>query len=240
MKTIAPYTPLQYIVGKTEFCGLDFAVNEDVLIPRPETELLVGEALDLICGSRLTGHGPRATGHGLRVLDLCTGSGNIAISIAHKLEEVRKNERLTNKGLNCTIFASDISEKALIVAKMNAMQNGVSGRINFLQSDIFENIDRVFDLIVSNPPYIRSTDPHLDSLVCEPSEALVAGPDGLDALRVVIGGAPEHLVPGGWLLVEHGYDQGAAVRALFARAGLAEIETVRDGTGHERVTLGKR
>jgi release factor glutamine methyltransferase len=204
--------PVAYVTGRREFWNLELDVSPAVLIPRPETELLVELAIE-----RLP---PRA-----RVLDLGTGSAAIALALKRERDD-------------CAVIATDASEPALVVARGNAAKHAVD--IDLRLGSWYSAVSETFDLIVSNPPYIRSTDPHLDSLVCEPRRALVAGPDGLDALRVVIGDAPEHLVPGGWLLVEHGYDQGAAVRALFARGGFTEIETVRDGAGHERVTLGKR
>ena len=135
MKTMEPFTPIQYIVGETEFCGLDFAVNEDVLIPRPETELLVESALAVA----------RAREPGARVIDLCTGSGCVAVSIAHSL---------TKNAIDCRIVASDISEKALDVAKSNADAHSVIDKIEFICSDLFCNINDKFDIIVSNPPYI--------------------------------------------------------------------------------------
>lgn len=205
-------TPVAYVTGRREFWKLEFDVSPAVLIPRPETELLVELALE-----RLP---PRA-----RVLDLGTGSAAIALALKHERGD-------------CVVVATDFSESALAIARRNAAKHAIDVELRL--GSWYSVARETFDLIVSNPPYIRSADPHLDSLVSEPQMALVAGSDGLNALRTVIGDAPEHLVPGGWLLVEHGYDQGAAVRELFARGGFAAIETVRDGAGHERVTLGKR
>jgi release factor glutamine methyltransferase len=204
--------PVAYVTGRRGFWNLDLEVSPAVLIPRPETELVVELALDRLPS--------RA-----RVLDLGTGSAAIALALKHERGD-------------CAIVATDISNIALMVARSNARKHTID--IELRLGSWYSVVSETYDMIVSNPPYIRSDDPHLDSLVSEPPVALVAGPDGLDALRIVIDGAPEHLVPGGWLIVEHGYDQGAAVRALFARAGLTTIETIRDGAGHERVTLGKR
>ena len=205
-------TPVAYVTGRREFWDLELDVSPAVLIPRPETELLVELALE-----RLP---PRA-----RILDLGTGSAAIALALKHERGD-------------CAVVATDASEPALVAARHNAAKHAVD--IELRLGSWYRVAGERFDVIVSNPPYIRSEDPHLDSLVSEPLIALEAGPDGLDALRVIVGGAPEHLVDGGWLLVEHGYDQGTAVRALFACAGFAAIETVRDGAAHERVTLGKR
>ncbi len=158
MRPIAPHTPIQYIVGKTEFCGIDFAVDERVLIPRPETELLVEKVIELagVCG------------RDLRILDLCTGSGNIAITLTKALT-------------NCRIVASDISEDALDVARSNAAKNGVSGRVEFVRSDLFTDVAGSFDIIASNPPYIaRAEFGSLQKEVLrEPRIALDGGDDGL-------------------------------------------------------------
>ncbi len=202
-------TPVAYIVGRRAFWSLDLDVTRAVLIPRPETELLVELALE-----RLP---PRA-----RVVDLGTGCGAIALAIKHERRD-------------CTMVATDVSPAALEIARGNATRHGTN--IELCLGDWYTAVNGTFDLIVSNPPYIRSDDPHLEALVSEPHLALAAGSDGLDALRCVIGGAPQYLTPGGWLLVEHGYDQGDQVRTLFTRAGFRTPRTVRDGAGHERVTL---
>jgi len=233
MKTVEPFTPIQYVMGKTEFCGLDFVVNEDVLIPRPETELLVEAVLGLIEGSR-------GKGQGARVLDLCTGSGNIAISLAHKLEQVRKNEALTNSVLNCKIIASDVSEKALEVAKKNAQDHGLSGHIEFLASDLFDNIDGLFDIIVSNPPYVaRHEFPELQNEVLkEPRIALDGGDDGLDLYRRIFSEASKHLNSPGCIVTEIGFGQAAFVKEIIGRvSGMRVVEVIKDFNDIDRVIV---
>jgi release factor glutamine methyltransferase len=207
--------PIAYIVGQREFFGLPFEVNEAVLIPRPDTELLVELTLD-----RLPLQG--------RVLDMGTGSGAIAVSLAH----TRKDADVT---------ALDVSPDALAVAQRNAANNGA--RVTFLQSDWYAALANAtpFDVIASNPPYIASGDRHLSEgdLRYEPVGALTDHADGLSALRIIIAGAPQHLKPQGWLLMEHGYDQSAAVRALLEEAGYDEVQSWRDLAGIERVTGGR-
>jgi release factor glutamine methyltransferase len=207
--------PIAYIVGQREFFGLPFEVNEAVLIPRPDTELLVELTLD-----RLPAQG--------RVLDMGTGSGAIAVSLAH----TRKDADVT---------ALDVSPEALAVAQRNATINGA--RVTFLQSDWYAALQGAapFDVIASNPPYIASGDLHLSEgdLRYEPVGALTDHADGLSALRIIIAGAPQHLKPQGWLLMEHGYDQSAAVRALLTEAGYAEVQSWQDLAGIERVTGGR-
>jgi len=205
-------TPVAYIVGSREFWSLELDVSPAVLIPRQETELLVELAL-----TRL----PQRA----RVLDIGTGSGAIALAIKQQRSD-------------CLVTATDISEPALSMARRNAAKHRID--IELRTGNWYEAVVGSFEVIVSNPPYVRSDDPHLDSLVSEPALALIADIDGLGALRVVVGGAPDHLSPGGSLLVEHGYDQGNDVRRLFKDAGFVDIETTRDGAGLERVTLGKR
>lgn len=205
-------TPVAYLTGRRAFWNLELDVSPAVLIPRPETELLVELVLE-----RLPPHA--------RILDLGTGSGAIGLALKHERAD-------------CAVLATDVSEAALAVARHNAAKHGIDVELRL--GNWYAAATETFDVIVSNPPYVRSTDPHLDALVSEPNIALASGPDGLEALRTIIGGAVGHLAPGGWLLAEHGYDQGAAVRELFARADFVAIETVRDGAGHERVTLGKR
>lgn len=206
--------PIAYLVGEREFYGLPFSVTPDVLIPRPDTELLVELALDILPSDG-------------SVLDLGTGSGAIAIALAH----CRKDARVT---------AVDASSAALAVARRNAEQHEV--HIRLLQSDWYSALcEAKFDLIVANPPYIAALDMHLTQgdLRFEPIDALTDHADGLSALRAIAGGASHHLAPGGWLLMEHGYDQAASVRALLAEHGFTAVQSWRDLADIERVTGGQ-
>ena len=210
--------PVAYLTGSREFYSREFVVTPDVLIPRPETELLVDLALE-----RLPSDADAS------VLDLGTGTGCIGITIA--LEHPRTD-----------VLAVDASEAALDVARDNMQRLGAE-RIRFIRGLWFDVVGgERYDLIVSNPPYVADEDPHLaqGDVRFEPSLALTSGPDGLDALRLIVGGAPGHLLAGGWLLVEHGYDQGAVCRSLFQSAGLAKVATWPDLAGTERVTGGCR
>jgi release factor glutamine methyltransferase len=206
--------PMAYLVGQREFYGLPFLVNPAVLIPRPDTELLVDLALE-----RLPQRGS--------VLDMGTGSGAIAIALAHTRPDAK-------------VTALDVSVAALAVARHNADLNGVS--LNLLASNWYDALgDQTFDLIVANPPYIASGDIHLSQgdLRFEPIAALTDHLDGLSALRRIVQGAPQHLVPHGWLLMEHGHDQAAAVRALLNDAGHAEVQSWQDLAGIARVSGGR-
>jgi release factor glutamine methyltransferase len=207
--------PIAYLVGTREFYGLPFKVTPDVLIPRPDTELLVELALE------------RCPPRG-RVLDLGTGSGAIAVSIAHTRPDAQ-------------VTAVDVSHGALAVAHDNAQAH--APRLRLLHSDWYAALgSEVFDLIVSNPPYIPAGDPHLSQgdLRHEPVGALTDHADGLSALRRIAAEAPMHLVESGWLLMEHGYDQAAQVRALLAQTGWQQVQSWRDLAGIERVTGGVR
>jgi release factor glutamine methyltransferase len=208
--------PIAYLTGEREFHSLAFTVTPAVLIPRPETELLVDAALE-----RVPAHAP------FRVLDLGTGSGCVAVAIA----KLRPRAQVT---------ATDVSRAALAVARENAARHGSS--IEFIESDWLNALaGRRFDLIVSNPPYVAERDPHLaqgDSRF-EPRVALVAGADGLSCIRLIIVQARAHLEPGGGLYFEHGYDQAARCRALLAQAGYFEVATPRDLAGIERVSGGR-
>ena len=209
--------PVAYLTGRQGFWSLDLAVSPDTLIPRPETERLVELALE-----RLP---PDAS---LQVADLGTGSGAIALALARERPQAR-------------VVATDASAAALGVAQANAAGNGI-GNVEFRQGDWLAPLaGERFDLIASNPPYIADGDPHLarGDLRCEPAMALSCGPDGLAAIRRIVAGARAHLVPGGWLLLEHGCDQGEAVRALLAEAGFVDITTARDLEQRDRVTLGR-
>lgn len=206
--------PIAYIVGQREFFGLPFRVTDAVLIPRPDTELLVELALE-----RLPAQG--------RVLDMGTGSGAIAVSIAH----TRRDAAVT---------ALDISPQALDVACGNAQANNAA--VRFLHSDWYSAVaGEQFELVVSNPPYVAAGDAHLGQgdLRFEPVGALTDHADGLSALRAIIDGARHHLLAGGWLLMEHGYDQAAQVRELLAARRFTEVQSWRDLAGIERVTGGK-
>jgi len=207
--------PIAYIVGQREFFGLPFRVTPAVLIPRPDTELIVELALERLA--------PRA-----RMLDMGTGSGAIAVAVAHTRPDAQ-------------VTALDVSDAALAVARSNAEANGA--RVRFVRSDWFAALDGdAFDLVVSNPPYIASGDAHLaqGDLRFEPVDALTDHADGLSDLRTIIAGAAAHLAPGGWLLLEHGYDQAQAVRALLAEAGYLEAQSWRDLAGIERVSGARR
>ncbi|MDZ4163895.1 MAG: peptide chain release factor N(5)-glutamine methyltransferase [Smithellaceae bacterium] len=210
--------PVAYITGRKEFWSLPFEVNRDVLIPRPETEILVEETLKEAAGRE-----------DIRILDLGTGSGAIAVALAHEL----KNARLV---------ATDISHAALMTAERNARTNGVADRITFLPGDLFSPVDGSFDIIVSNPPYIAEEDfPLLPVGVkgYEPSSALLAGPDGTGVLRRIIEAAPTFLNPGGSLLLEIGARQREEVARLLGRAGFMEPVFRRDYAGHWRVARAR-
>ncbi|MGY1459679.1 MULTISPECIES: peptide chain release factor N(5)-glutamine methyltransferase [unclassified Luteimonas] len=211
--------PVAYLLGRRGFWTLDLAVTPDTLIPRPETELLVEQAL-----ARLDPGTPA------RVADLGTGSGAIALAIA--------SERPLAQ-----VIATDRSDAALAVARGNAATHGLDGRVEFRAGDWFVPVaGERFHLVASNPPYIAEDDPHLGQgdLRHEPHAALASGPDGLDAIRVIVAAAPAHLVAGGWLLLEHGFDQGPAVRALLRARGFDGVATVCDLEGRDRVSLGRR
>ncbi len=219
--------PLAYVTGKQEFWSLDFVVSKAVLVPRPETELLVEIAVKHAAES--------SRGDRLRILDLGTGSGAIAVALAKELPEAE-------------ILATDISPEALAVARHNAAANGVSTRIRFYQGDLFaaihHRIDREFNLIVSNPPYVcRAELSKLEPEVSgwEPRAALDGGCDGLDFYRRIAEEGPRYLRPGGALAVEIGAGTGAAVLALFKRAAAyTEEQIYRDYSGNERVFLASK
>lgn len=206
--------PVAYLVGRREFFGRDFEVSPAVLIPRPETELLVETAL-------------AGAGAAARILDLGTGSGCIAITLALELPQAQ-------------VTAVDASIAALAVARRNAER--LAARLRFVHSDWFDALaEETFDLIVANPPYIAAADPHLATgdLRHEPAAALASGTEGLDALRRIIAGSSARLAPGGQLWLEHGYDQAPAVLELLARTGLTAIEQHRDLAGIIRVSGGR-
>jgi release factor glutamine methyltransferase len=202
--------PIAYITGVREFHELDFEVTPAVLIPRPETELLVE-----LANERLPQHGS--------ALDLGTGSGAVAVTLAH----LRPDAKLT---------ATDISAEALQIAERNAARHQC--KVTLVRSDWYGQVNGIFDLIVSNPPYIAAGDPHLmqGDLRFEPSGALTDHADGLTAIESIITDAPKYLKPGGWLLLEHGYDQAASVRKLFDHSAWTDAGSWRDLAGIERVS----
>ena len=204
--------PLAYLLGEKEFHGLMLEVTPEVLVPRPETELLVDWAIEL-----LPGFAKRP-----QIVDLGTGSGAIALAIARAYPEA-------------SVTATDASAAALAVARRNA--NRLLLAIELLAGSWWQGLaDRRFDLVVANPPYIRDGDPALAALHHEPRSALTPGGDGLAALRAIVAGVTRHLHPGGWLLLEHGFDQTEPVRKLLEMAGLGRIELRRDLAGHPRAT----
>jgi release factor glutamine methyltransferase len=209
--------PLAYLLGEREFHGLLLQVSPDVLIPRPDTETLVDWALDLL---------PASGADRPKVLDLGTGSGAIALAVAHR----RPNAEVT---------ATDLSPAALAIAQANAHRLGLS--LAWAAGPWWQAVtpQARFDLVLCNPPYIAGDDPHLPALRHEPLLALTPGGDGLDALREVIRGAPAHLAAGGWLLLEHGWDQQHAVTAELQRAGFCQLATRRDIEGRPRCTGGQ-
>ena len=204
--------PLPYIVGYKEFFGLRFAVDARVLVPRPDTETLVQWALDVVQNMALPA-----------VLDLGTGSGAVAIAVAHSLR--------------CSVTATDFSADALAVATHNARQLDVN--VQFAHSHWFDKVSGHYHVIASNPPYIASADPHLAALAHEPMSALAAGSDGLSDIRQIVQQAPSHLHPGGWLLLEHGYDQASAVRNLLSQRGFEQVQSRIDLAGIARCSGGK-
>ncbi|MEO8484889.1 MAG: peptide chain release factor N(5)-glutamine methyltransferase [Betaproteobacteria bacterium] len=211
--------PVAYLTGHREFHGLDLVVTPAVLIPRPETETLVGCALERLTKDRA-----------LRALDLGTGSGAIALAIAHARPRVQ-------------VIATDVSDDALVVARRNGARLGLAN-VAFFLGDWYDALAidvEPFDAIVANPPYVAAGDAHLGEgdLRHEPAVALSPGGDGLDAMRAIVAGAASRLKPGGTLAVEHGHDQAEAVRALFEDAGFTTIEARRDLAGISRVVAGR-
>jgi len=207
--------PLAYLTGEREFCGLVLQVSPDVLIPRPETEMLVDWALSVLPEESTA-----------EVADLGTGSGAIALTLA-----------ACRPGLRVT--ATDASAAALTVAAANARRLGI-GIGTALGPWWAPLAGRRFGLAVSNPPYVAEGDPHLPALAHEPRSALTAGADGLDDLRAIVAGAGAHLAAGAWLLLEHGHDQGQAVQALLAAGGFEALQTRHDLAGLARCTGGRR
>jgi release factor glutamine methyltransferase len=210
--------PLAYLIGTWTFCGLELRVTPAVLVPRPETELLVDWALELLAG-------PLAAIAAPSVLDLGTGSGAIALALKQRWPAA-------------LVGALDVSPAALVVARANAERLGLE--IDFAAGDWWSAArNRRFDLALANPPYIAAGDPHLESLRHEPVQALSPGGNGLGAVERIVVGAAGHLSPGGWLLLEHGHDQDAAVRSFLGAAGFQRLSTRRDLAGLARCSAGR-
>jgi release factor glutamine methyltransferase len=208
--------PLAYLVGQAGFHGLMLQVTPEVLVPRPDTETLVDWALALL---------PTLDAQRLQVIDLGTGSGAIALAVAHRHPAAQ-------------VTATDLSAAALAVAQRNGRALGLP--VQWAQGAWWQAVPATarFHLVLSNPPYIAGDDAHLHALRHEPTLALTPGGDGLDALRAIVAGAPAHLLPGGWLLLEHGWDQADAVAGLLGAAGFAAITQRHDLAGHPRCTGG--
>ena len=209
---LAAGTPFAYIVGKKEFFGIELDISESVLVPRPETELLV-EMVLTIAPKNAT------------LLDLGTGSGAIALAIAKERPDIK-------------VSASDFSATALEIARKNARSLNLN--LTFFHSNWYESLPRKkWDLLVSNPPYVSESDPHLDALEKEPIEALVSGTDGLEAIRHIVRGSSCFLNPQGHLLIEHGFNQSEAVSRIFVANSFKNVVSAKDYSGIERVKLGK-
>jgi release factor glutamine methyltransferase len=208
--------PLAYLLGEQEFFGRAFSVTPAVLVPRPDTETLIDVALGCLAGRAAP-----------RVLDLGTGSGCIAVTLACERPDA-------------TVVAVDVSAAALDIARANATRHGAT--VDLRIGDWFGGVrpGEAYELIVANPPYVAAGDAHLEALRHEPMVALTDGGDGLRCLAAIATAAPPWLAPGGWLALEHGYDQREAVADLLAAAGLREVATTSDAMGHPRVTRGRR
>ena len=222
--------PIQYILGKTEFMGLEFKVTPHVFIPRPETEILVETVLEIASSFKL--HASR-----LNILDIGTGSGNISISLAKLLKD-------------CRIIAVDISKQAIVVAKNNAILNDVETKISFIKQDFFD-LQRAacslqpksFDFVVSNPPYISTAEIEAlqPEVKYEPHMALDGGKDGLDFYRRIINKVPRYLRKDGFLIMEMGFNQKDAIKNIFQKTGYFEtIELIKDYNNIDRIIIAKK
>lgn len=210
--------PFAYLVGEREFHGLPLRVGPGVLVPRPDTETLVDWALELLAGELASRPAPA-------VVDLGTGSGAIALAVKHRHPAAHMS-------------AVDVSDAALAIARSNAQRLALD--VDFRTGSWWQPLPgQRFDLVLTNPPYIAGDDPHLAALAYEPSLALTPGGDGLGAIRTIVGGAPAHLQPGGWLLLEHGWDQARAVAALLQAAGFEAVWTRTDLADRDRCTGGR-
>ena len=225
--------PLAYLTGTQAFWSLDFTVNKHTLIPRPDTEVLVETVLEWIKDHPLS---TTPMLKPMRLLDLGTGSGCIAISLAHELKLANKL-----KQVSWQVVAVDFSLEALKVAQHNAVSHAVD--IEFVHSSWYDALstqdEHLFDVIVSNPPYIDEADEHLAGLLAEPISALSAPNHGLADIEHIVHHAPQYLKVGGLLAIEHGFDQGHAARQLFADNHFDNIQTIKDFGGNDRVTLGQ-
>jgi len=227
--------PVAYLTGRKAFHGIELLVNESVLIPRPETEILVDLALDEINCI----FSSNKSGQSIRILDLGTGSGAIALAIAHALKN------FPEKDSSVEILGIDLSGAAIQLARQNANALNLTNKVHFLESNWYESISSTYlnnvDLIISNPPYIRAGDPHLveGDLRFEPKLALTDSNDGLDCIRTILAGGQQYLKKGGLLALEHGFDQGAQVRSLMSLGGYQEVASQPDLAGHLRVSLSR-
>lgn len=212
--------PLAYLVGHKEFFGLDLKVDARVLVPRPDTETLVQWALDLAPQWALT--------QKIRALDLGTGSGAIALALANTWRR---------EGRPVDMSAIDASADALAIARENAARLALT--VQFSESTWLDKVSGHFHLILSNPPYIADADDHLAALKHEPLQALTAGTDGLDDIRQIVGQAPGYLLAGGWLVLEHGYDQSGRVCELLAEQGFIQVQSRQDIAGINRCSGGQ-